>query len=221
MMGAALSTYTAGVQQIVIAEPVHAADGDDALGRAVARRYAPFATILRIGEDRRAALAGSLPFVAGIDHFLPAIFGVVHPRWRTPWFALLMQAVFGMVFAFLGQAGTSVKGAYDVLVSMGVITYFIPFLYLFASMFKLQGEPAGRDVIRVPGGKPVALMVAIIGFCTTLLTIVLSLIPAADEPNKVLAVVKIVGLTALVLITGVVLYWLGKRRASRETATTM
>jgi len=28
-------------------------------------------------------------------------------------------------FHFLGQAGTSVKGAYDVLVSMGVITYFI------------------------------------------------------------------------------------------------
>jgi amino acid transporter len=127
----------------------------------------------------------------------------------------LMQAVFGMVFAFLGQAGTSVKGAYDVLVSMGVITYFIPFLYLFAAMFKLQREPAGPGVIRVPGGRPVALILAAIGFCTTLLTIVLSLIPGADEPNKVLAVVKIVGLTGLVLITGVVLYWVGKRRASR------
>ena len=167
------------------------------------------------------AAVARLPFVAGLDHFLPAIFGAVHPRWRTPWFALLMQAVFGMLFALLGQAGTSVKGAYDVLVSMGVITYFIPFLYLFAAMFKLQREPAGSDVIRVPGGKPVALMVAIVGFCTTLLTIVLSLIPAADEPNKVLAVVKVVGLTGLVLITGVALYWLGKRRVDRETAATM
>jgi amino acid transporter len=167
------------------------------------------------------AAVARLPFVAGLDHFLPAIFGAVHPRWRTPWFALLMQAVFGMVFALLGQVGTSVKGAYDVLVSMGVITYFIPFLYLFAAMFKLQREPAGQDVIRVPGGRPVALMVAALGFCTTLLTIALSLIPAADEPNKVLAVVKVVGLTGLVLITGVVLYWLGKRRASRETAATM
>ena len=61
-----------------------------------------------------------------------------------------------MLFIFLGQAGTSIKGAYDVLVSMGVITYFIPYLYLFAAMFKLQREPAGPDVIRVPGGKPVA-----------------------------------------------------------------
>jgi len=56
----------------------------------------------------------------------------------------LVQAVIGAIFIFLGQAGTSVKGAYDVLVSMGVITYFIPYLYLFASMFKLQGEPAEK-----------------------------------------------------------------------------
>jgi glutamate:GABA antiporter len=164
------------------------------------------------------AAVARLPFVAGLDHYLPAIFGALHPRWRTPWFALLMQAVLGMVFAFLGQLGTSVKGAYDVLVSMSVITYFIPFLYLFAAMFKLQGLPAPAGVIRVPGGKPVALMMATIGFCTTLLTIALSLIPAGDEPNKPLAVVKVVGLTGLVLITGVVLYWLGRRRANRTTS---
>jgi glutamate:GABA antiporter len=164
------------------------------------------------------AAVARLPFVAGLDRFLPAIFGALHPRWRTPWFALLTQCVLGVVFIFLGQAGTSVKGAYDVLVSMSVITYFIPFLYLFASMFKLQGEPAGPDVIRVPGGKPVALMLATVGFCTTLLTIALSLIPANDEPNKVLAVIKIVGLTGLVLIVGVLLYWLGKRNARRAAA---
>jgi uncharacterized protein YyaL (SSP411 family) len=63
MMAAALSTYVAGPQQIVVAE---AADGaaDQALGRAVARHYLPFATILRVGADRRAALRGSLPLVA-------------------------------------------------------------------------------------------------------------------------------------------------------------
>jgi amino acid transporter len=165
------------------------------------------------------AAVARLPFVAGLDRFLPPIFGSLHPRWRTPWFALLTQGVLGVIFAFLGQAGTSVKGAYDVLVSMSVITYFIPFLYLFASMYKLQSEPAGPGVIRVPGGKPVALMMASLGFCTTLLTITLSLIPADDEPNKVLAVVKIVGLTGLVLIVGVLLYWLGKRNAGRAAVS--
>jgi amino acid transporter len=93
-----------------------------------------------------------------------------------------------------------------------VITYFIPYLYLFAAMFKLQREPAGPDVIRVPGGKPVARLVALVGLATTTVTIAISLLPPPDEPNKVLAVVKIVGLTGLLVLMGGAIYWAGKRR---------
>jgi len=161
------------------------------------------------------AAVARLPFVAGIDRFLPPAFGALHPRWKTPWVALLTQFVLGAIFIFLGQAGTSVKGAYDVLVSMGVIFYFIPYLYLFAAMIKLQRDPAGPDVIRVPGGSAVAKLVATLGFLTTALTIALSLIPQADEANKPLALFKIVGGTAALLLLGVWLYIAGKRRAQR------
>ena len=160
------------------------------------------------------AAVARLPYVAGIDRFLPPVFGKLHPRWKTPWVGLLLQFLIGALFIFLGQAGTGIKGAYDVLVSMGVITYFIPFLYLFASMYKLQREPAGPDVIRVPGGKPVAKLVAIVGMLTTTATIAISVLPPPDEPNKVLAVVKIVGLSGLLLLIGVVIYRSGKRRAA-------
>lgn len=163
------------------------------------------------------AAVARLPFVAGLDRFLPASFGTLHPRWKTPWVALVFQAGIGALFAFLGQAGTSVKGAYDVLVSMGVITYFVPYLYLFAAMFKLQGEPAASDVMRVPGGKPTAYVLSIVGFATTTVTILLSLLPPPDEPNKALAVLKIVGLTGLLLLAGVLLYVVGKRRARLTT----
>jgi amino acid transporter len=163
------------------------------------------------------AACARLPFVAGIDRYLPPAFGDLHPRWGTPWVALLTQTFIGAVFIFLGQAGTSVKGAYDVLVSMGVITYFIPYLYLFASMFKLQGEPAGSDVIRVPGGKPVAYALSIVGFVTTAFTIALSALPPPDEPNKPLAVFKIVGGCGALVLIGMWLYWSGKRRAARAT----
>jgi amino acid transporter len=161
------------------------------------------------------AAVARLPFVAGLDRFLPPAFGALHPRWKTPWVALLTQFVLGVVFIFLGQAGTSVKGAYDVLVSMGVITYFIPYLYLFAAMIKLQGEPAGPDVIRVPGGALMAKLVATLGFLTTLATIGLSLVPQPDEPNKPLAVFKIVGGCGALVLIGVWLYVAGKRRATR------
>jgi len=162
------------------------------------------------------AAVARLPFVAGIDRYLPSSFGSLHPRWGTPWVALLTQAVIGAIFIFLGQAGTSVKGAYDVLVSMGVITYFIPYLYLFASMIKLQSEPTGEDVIRVPGGKPVAYALAVVGFITTTFTIALSVLPPPDEPNKLLAVFKIVGGCGALVLVGVGLYWAGKRRAQRN-----
>src|SRR5208283_1802875 len=162
------------------------------------------------------AAVARLPFVAGIDRYLPPSFGALHPRWKTPWVALLTQFVLGLVFIFLGQAGTSVKGAYDVLVSMGVIAYFIPYLYLFAAMIKLQREPAGTDVIRVPGGEVVAQLVASLGFLTTALTIVLSLIPQPDEPNKLLALSKIVGGTGALVVVGVWLYRAGKRRHTEE-----
>jgi len=102
-----------------------------------------------------------------------------------------------------------------VLVSMGVITYFIPYLYLFAAMIKLQGESAGPEVIRVPGGKPMAIAVAVVGFATTALTIAVSLIPQPDEPNKPLALFKIVGGCGALLLIGAWLYVAGKRRASQ------
>ena len=71
MMAAALSTHTAGIQQIVIAEGEGPSTGsgqaDDALDRAVARHYLPFAIQLRVTPDAQRALAGSLPFIAAMQ----------------------------------------------------------------------------------------------------------------------------------------------------------
>jgi hypothetical protein len=101
---------------------------------------------------------------------------------------------------------------------MGIITYFIPYLYVFASMFKVQKEQVGPEVIRVPGGKPVARFVACAGFASTLFTIGLSLVPSPDETSKLLAVIKIVGLSGVLLGTGWLLYFLGNRKR-RATVT--
>lgn len=158
------------------------------------------------------AAGGRLPFVAGIDRFLPAAFGRIHPRYGSPHVSLLVQAGIAALFIFLGQAGTTVKGAYDVLVSMAIIAYFIPYLFMFASMIRLQREPAGPEVMRVPGGRPVAVSLAVLGFATTTCSIGLALIPADDDPNKMLAVVKVAGLTFLLVALGALVYFLGQRK---------
>jgi amino acid transporter len=158
------------------------------------------------------ASVARLPFVAGVDRFLPPAFGKLHSRWGTPHVALIAQLVCAVVFVFLAQAGTSVKGAYDVLVSMGIITYFIPYLYVFAAMFRLQSEKAGPEVIRVPGGAPVAKVVSCVGFGTTMFTILLSVVPSPEETNKILAIIKVVGLSGALVGAGALLYYAGKRR---------
>jgi len=180
---------------------------------------APFAALLVTlssigGVSAWFAASARLPFVAGVDKFLPASFGRVHPKWRTPYVALAVQAVLAAIFIFLGQAGTSVKGAYDFLVGMGVLSYFLPFFYLFCAVIRLQREPAGEGVMRIPGGKPVAIFMALLGLATTVVSSVLACIPPADEPNKAVAVIKLLGSSACLILIGALIYWLEKRRSS-------
>jgi hypothetical protein len=66
--------------------------------------------------------------------------------------------------------------------------------------------------MRVPGGRPVATLVAGAGFCVTAAAICPALIPAEDEANKVLAVTKVAGLTGVLLLGGAAVYFTGKRR---------
>jgi amino acid transporter len=152
-----------------------------------------------------------IPFVAGIDRYLPAAFGRMHPRFGSPNVALLTQAAVTAVVIVLGQGGSSVKGAYDILVSSTVIVTLLPFLYLFASGVRLYGGNAA-GFVRIPGGRSTVVAACAIGFCTTFAAIVLATFPADDEPHKAFAVAKIVLLTMLMVGSGVAVFALGRRR---------
>jgi glutamate:GABA antiporter len=216
--------YIAGTTAMLIALPSEAVSGVDGFMRGAERLcgslhiawliplLAALVTLSAVGGAAGYLSATSrLPFVAGIDRYLPAAFGSVHPRYRTPWIALIVYGCAGIVTAILGQAGTTVRGAYDVLVSMSVITMFIPYLLLFAALIRL----ARRGVLTrlpLPGGVPVAITLAAVGFCSTALTIVLSTIPAPDDANPPLAVAKVLLSTAAIVIAGLAVFALGRRR---------
>jgi len=190
-------------------------------GRIGMEPIAPFIALLVTlssigGVSAWFAASSRLPFVAGVDKFLPPAFGKIHPKWRTPYVAMAVQAVLAGIFVFLGQAGTTVKSAYNFLVGMGVLSYFLPFFYMFCAVIRLQKEPAGPGVMRIPGGKPVAIFMAVLGLFTTTISSVLACIPADDEPDKVFAVFKLIGSSALVVGIGAVIYWVGKRRARKK-----
>src|SRR2546423_3271486 len=93
------------------------------------------------GVGATVAGVARVPFVAGIDHYLPAFFGKIHPKWKTPYISILIQAVISAAILVLSQINASVIGAYQFLVSMSVILYFIPFLYMYAAGIKLAHRP--------------------------------------------------------------------------------
>ena len=161
------------------------------------------------------AATARLPFVAGIDRSLPLAFGILHARWRTPHIALLTQTIVVALFVFLAQAGTTVQGAYDVLVSMGIITYLIPYLFVFAAMFRFQWQRLNTDSGR-GFRKPIRLLVATTGFTASLLAIELSLVPAPEEQNKLLATIKILGVTTLAPAVAALLYHHSQNRKGTQ-----
>ena len=147
-----------------------------------------------------------LPFVVGVDRYLPSAFSLIHSRYRTPWIAISVYGIAGVIVALLGQAGTTVRGAYNVLVSMSVISLFIPYLFLFSAMIRMQSRPAAIEARRVPGGRPVAILLASIGLLSTTATIILSAIPGTEETNKPLAVAKVLGGTAALVGLGLAVF---------------
>ena len=183
---------------------------------------APVAILVGISSAGAAAAylssTARLPFVVGINHYLPEVFGRIHPRWKTPYVAVISYGMAGIVFGLLSQAGTSVKGAYDLLVSMALIAYFIPYLFVFASMIRLQSRPAMPGALRLPGGKRVAIPLACVGFFSTFSAIILSMFPAEDERNPTAALIKILVMTMVLLVSGVAVYWRGHRSVIRAAA---
>ena len=173
---------------------------------------AAFITLASLGGVGAWFAAGArLPFVAGLDRRLPRQFGELHPRWGTPATALIVQAGFAVVILLLGQAGATVRAAYDVLVGMAVVVYFVPYLYMFAALVRVQRTPAGPDLARVPGGAPVAVVLGVVGFATTAISMVLAALPARGEAHPAIAIAKVVGGSAVIAVVGLWLY----RRSSR------
>lgn len=157
------------------------------------------------------ATGARLPMVAGLDRNLPAYFARIHPRWGSPYVALLFQALVVAVLVVVGQAGTSTRGAYDVFLSMTLIPTFIPFVYIFAAAIKVQwGEPGPGQMQTLPG-RWAATSFCGLGLSTTVVALGLALLPPTDEPDRMLYVGKVVGLAIVLLGAGVLVYLLRER----------
>ncbi|HSY58039.1 MAG TPA: APC family permease [Terriglobales bacterium] len=114
----------------------------------VAWIVAPFALMLSISIAGigSAWLAGSarIPFVAGLDSYLPSWLGKVHPQYGTPYAALIVHAVVSAVLVLISLLGSGVQETFQRLLSLAVVLQLVPFLYMFAALLKLAFNPAAE-----------------------------------------------------------------------------
>ena len=160
----------------------------------------PFALMLSfaVAGIGSAWMGGSarIPFVAGLDSYMPSWLGKVHPRYATPYAALIVQGIvsaalvlgnfFGWWFwdklmAVLGllprfyMSPAGVSEVFQMLLSLAVVLQLVPFVYAFGALVKFAvTEP-------VPKGqysRTTMFLAGSSGFLTTILGIALVFFPA-------------------------------------------
>jgi glutamate:GABA antiporter len=162
-----------------------------------------------------------VPFVVGIDRYLPAAFGKIHPKWKTPYISILVQAILSAAVLLLSQINETTRGAYQSLIDITVIIYFIPFLYMFAAAMKLATRPdrgANKQAVLIPGGRIGVYLTSGLAAAVTFASIVFSIIPPGDSSNKVLFEIKVIGSSIAAIAVGLVLYYRGARAKARDAA---
>ncbi len=158
-----------------------------------------------------------VPFVVGIDRYLPRPFGKIHPRWKTPHISILVQAGISCAVLLASQINETTNGAYQGLVAVAVILYFIRFLYMYAAAIKLAGRAdraANPNAVLIPGGILGVWVTSGMAFLVTFAAILFSLIPPAEVTNKAVFFVKVAGASVAAIGIGLALYFRGAREKS-------
>jgi amino acid transporter len=113
--------------------------------------------------------AARVPFAAGVDSSMPRGFAKLHPRFKTPHVALIIQSIassaifVASLFLTIGGKSTSIQEAYDILVNLTILIYFIPYLYLFIAQIRLVPDASTTF--------------AWVGFAATAISLALTFLP--------------------------------------------
>ena len=145
-------------------------------------------------------------FAIGLDRYFPPAFGKVHPKWRTPYVAILVQASLATVFLLISQLGkgSTVEHAYLILLDTQLLIYFIPYLYLFLCLLREARRPTGVGLL--PGGRVGATAAAICGFAVTAFAMIVASIPPGDAPSRAVFALKVIGGAAAFIVLGTLIY---------------
>ena len=106
-----------------------------------------------------------IPFVAGLDSYMPAAMGKVHPKYATPHVALIVQGIVSLVLIVLNfTLSGGVQEAFQKMLSAAVVLQLVPFLYVFAALIKF----AVRGSLQGCYGRGTLMFAGVAGLVTTI-----------------------------------------------------
>ncbi len=179
---------------------------------------APFAFMLSISIAGigSAWLAGSarIPFVAGLDSYMPSWLGRVHPQYSTPYAALIVHAIVSMILVIVNFTVAGVQETFQKLLSLAVVLQLVPFLYMFGALLKIA---AGEDFTKGRYGRPTLIFAGASGLVTTILGITLAFFPAQQITSILSYEVWMFGGTLLFIGLAAFFFFVyGRRKAARK-----
>ncbi len=171
---------------------------------------------LSIAGTASAWLAGSarIPFVAGLDSYLPAWLGKLHPRYRTPYPALTLMALVALFLVAMNFIHSGVQEAFQKLLSLAVVLQLVPFLYMFAALLKIAfEESAGKGRY----SKGILVVAGMAGLLATTIGLVLIFFPAQRISSLWAYESWMLGGTTIFVGTGAFFFFMyGRRKASNS-----
>jgi glutamate:GABA antiporter len=181
----------------------------------------PFAFLLSlsIAGIGSAWLAGSarIPFVAGLDSYMPSWLGKVHPAYSTPYAALIVHATVSMILVIVNFTVAGVQETFQKLLSLAVVLQLVPFLYMFAALLKIAAQPS---FAKVQYSKPTLFFAGASGLVTTSMGIALAFFPAAQITSILSYEVWMFGGTLLFVGLAAFFFFVyGRRKAARSLVT--
>jgi len=181
----------------------------------------PFAVLLSfsIAGIGSAWMGGSarIPFVAGLDSYMPSWLGKVHPKYATPHAALIVQAIISLILIVVNfYASGGVQEAFQTMLSLAVVLQLVPFLYVFAALLKFafKGDLAGGRY-----GSPTLVFAGLCGFLTTALGIALAFFPAKQITSVWKYEAKMFGFTLFFLVLAAFFFFVYGRLKAPMPAT--
>jgi len=162
-------------------------------------------------------LAGSarIPFVAGLDSYLPSWLGKVHPRYHTPYAALIVHASVSAVLVVLTFSSSGVQESFQKLLSLAVVLQLIPFLYVFGALLKIAANRGSRTYY----SRTTLVAAGLSGLLTTTLGIVMVFFPAQQITSLWSYEIWMFGGTLFFIgLAAFFFYVYGRRKALRQAA---